>query len=230
MTNKKAFAYLRVSSKGQINGDGLDRQLDAIEDYAETQGYDLVQTFKDEGISGTLEDRAGLADVMLSLEENGSGVKTIIIEKMDRLARDLMVQEIIVDDLQKKGFDLISVHEGNDLLNGDPTRTLIRQVLGAVSQYDKTMLVIKLRVARERIRARGRKCEGRKSYAEVAPELVKEIRQLRRKPRGRGRRNTYADIAAILNERGERTLTGKEFTNKTIYQIVNYGEKAGKSS
>ena len=98
---------------------------------------------------------------MVSLEQNGLGVKTILIEKVDRLARDLMIQETIINDLQKKGFDLISVVEGDDLLSGDPTRKLVRQVLGAIAEYDETMTVLKLRTARERIRARDGKCEVR---------------------------------------------------------------------
>jgi DNA invertase Pin-like site-specific DNA recombinase len=94
------------------------------------------------------------------------------------------------------------------------------QVQGIFAELEKGLLSKKLRKAREKIRATGKKVEGRKSYSELAPELVKEIRRLRRKPRNKGRRKTYAEIATILNERGIRTLTGKEFTHKTIYEIV----------
>ena len=54
--------------------------------------------------------------MMVALEENGHGAKTVIIERIDRLARDLMVQEAIIADLRKKGFELVSVHDGDDLL------------------------------------------------------------------------------------------------------------------
>lgn len=216
---KQAFAYLRVSSQGQIDGDGFDRQLDAIQGYARNQGYEIIQIFRDEGISGTAEERPALAKLMVSLAENGNGTETVIIERMDRLARDLMVQEIIVNDLQKRGFNLISSYEGDDLINGDPTRTLIRQVLGAISQYEKTMLVSKLKAARERKRAKGEKCEGRKSYAEIAPEVIKEARKLRRKP-PKGRRRTYAQIAEILSSKGLRTISGKPFNGQVIADML----------
>jgi len=216
---KSAFGYVRVSGKGQVDGDGLTRQEKAIQDYAELNGITIDKIYREEGVSGTLQDRPALAQMMVSLEQNGLGVKTILIEKVDRLARDLMIQEAIINDLQKKGFDLISVVEGDDLLSGDPTRKLVRQVLGAIAEYDKTMTVLKLRTARERIRARNGKCEGRKGYSEAAPEVVREIRRLRRKRKGMGRR-TYKVVAEELNNQGLRTLTGKPFTGQIVQNIM----------
>jgi len=88
---------------------------------------------------------------MTTLHSNG--VRTIVIERLDRLARDLMVQETIIADLQKNGFDLISVAEP-DLMATDPTRILVRQMMGAVAQYEKSQIVLKLRGARLRKRAK----------------------------------------------------------------------------
>src|SRR5271169_2711103 len=53
-----------------------------------------------------------------------------------------------------------------------PTSKLIRQILGAVAEFDKAMTVAKLKGARDRIRRNGEKCEGRKSYAESNPEMI----------------------------------------------------------
>jgi len=92
-------------------------------------------------------------------------------------------------------------------------------VLGAIAEYDKTMTVLKLRTARERIRARNGKCEGRKGYSEAAPEVVREIRRLRRKRKGMGRR-TYKVVAEELNNQGLRTLTGKPFTGQIVQNIM----------
>jgi DNA invertase Pin-like site-specific DNA recombinase len=68
----------------------------------------------------------------------------------------------------------------------DPTRVLIRQVLGAVSQFEKSVIVAKLRAARMRQRRATGRCEGRKSYGEHPGEeaVLHRIRQLHRKPRG----------------------------------------------
>jgi len=51
----RAFAYLRVSGRGQVDGDGFDRQLAAIRSYAAVQGIAIARVFREEGVSGTLE-------------------------------------------------------------------------------------------------------------------------------------------------------------------------------
>ena len=94
----EAFAYLRVSGKGQIDGDGFLRQRAAIKVYADGHGIRIVRYFEEQGVSGTkdLENRPALQEMLLALMSNG--VRTVLIEKLDRLARDLMVQETIVGD------------------------------------------------------------------------------------------------------------------------------------
>ena len=57
---------------------------------------------------------------------------------------------------------------------------LIRQILGAVSQFEKASLVAKLRGARDRKRRETGKCEGRPSYGETQPGIVEQARELRR--------------------------------------------------
>lgn len=219
---KKVFAYLRVSDISQVKGDGFARQEKAIQDYARKNNLKIVDVFKEKGISGTQEKRPALAKLMISLEENGHGVKTVIIEKLDRLARDLMVQEAIIRDFKKHGFNLISALEGPDLCGDDPTRKLIRQVMGAVAEYDKTMLVAKLQASRERARLRDGKCEGRKGYreSETGRTTIRKIIALRRKTKD-GRQRTWKQIADLLNKEGPRTMDGQPWTLFRVQQIAH---------
>ncbi len=218
MRKSKVFAYLRVSGKGQINGDGLVRQSTVIENYAKNNTLEIVKYFSDEGISGTLENRPALASMLIDLELNG--VKTVIIEKVDRLARDLMIQEAIINEFRNKKLKLISVYEGENILSDDPTRKLVRQVLGAISEYDKKMTVLKLRAARERKKLEFGKCEGRKGYKEVLPEIIIEIKKLRRKPR-KGKRKTFEEITQVLNQKGFRSISGKKFTGNNVSTLLH---------
>src|ERR1700678_3537493 len=146
---KKAFGYLRVSGKGQIEGDGFDRQRDKIKAYATANGIQIVKWYEEEGVSGTIIDRPALQEMLVAIMSNG--VHTFLIEKLDRLARDQMVQEHIVQDCQAKDIEIISVMEP-DLCVDDPTRKLLRGVMGLISEYDKTMIVLKLKAARDRQR------------------------------------------------------------------------------
>lgn len=212
----KAFAYLRVSGKGQVKGDGFPRQLHAIKSYAAAHEIKIVRVFREEGVTGAKEsmDRPAWAEMMTAL--HGNGVRMIVIEKLDRLARDLMVQEATIADLQKHGFTLISVAEP-DLMATDPTRILMRQLMGAVAQYDKSQIVLKLRGARMRKRAREGRCEGRKPFGYYTGEAnaLERIRALRNEGLG------FDRIAARLNADGVPTRTGKPWHGIVVKRILS---------
>src|SRR4029079_15913204 len=115
--------------------------------------------------------------------------RIIIVETASRFARELMIQEVGFAKLQALGIKMVA-DSPHSFLDDTPTSKLIRQILGAVSEFDKAMIVAKLKGARERKRViTGKKVEGRKSHAEQNPELVALVRQLRRRrPKGgRGR-------------------------------------------
>jgi len=214
---QQAYGYIRVSGKGQVDGDGFERQRQAIEACASASGLEVVYYFQEEGVSGAKEDRPALARMLVDMEENGHGIKAVIVERLDRLARDLMVQEVILNDFQRLGVSFVSAVEGSDLLEGDATRKLVRQVLGAIAEYDKAMLVSKLRAARERKRARTGKCEGRKGYAdsEEGRAIIREVKRLRRKKPG-CKAMTYGQVAEELNRTSRVTLDGKPFTASVV--------------
>jgi DNA invertase Pin-like site-specific DNA recombinase len=213
---KKAFAYLRVSGKGQVNGDGFPRQLAAIRNYAATHDIRLIGSFREEGISGTKEsmDRPAWSELMAAL--HADGVKAVLIEKLDRLARDLMVQESVIADLHKNNFELISVQEP-DLMAKDPTRVLVRQMLGAVAQYDKSQIVAKLRGARMRKRTAEGRCEGRKPFGFYDGEniVIDRIKALRAEGLG------FDRIAARLNEEGVKPRTRGRWHGVAVNRIIS---------
>jgi DNA invertase Pin-like site-specific DNA recombinase len=174
----KAYGYLRVSGRGQVDGDGFPRQRAAIEAHAAAAGITVAGWFEEKAVPGKTEweDRPSWVDMLAAVRDNG--VRMICIEKLDRLARDLMVQEHIIADLRERSVQLVSVAEP-DLNSDDPTRVLMRQIMGAIAQYDKTMIVLKLRSARDRIKARGERCEGKKPYGhypgeEEGLEIIRE--------------------------------------------------------
>src|SRR4051794_36695737 len=70
LTKCGAVSYLRVSGKGQVDGDGFERQRAAITRFANRNGLQLLAEYRDEGISGTkeLEDRPGLAALLDRIE------------------------------------------------------------------------------------------------------------------------------------------------------------------
>src|SRR5215510_2555899 len=180
---QKAFAYLRTSSAANVGADKDSdrRQREAIQAFAKRAGYELAGEFYDAAVSGAdpIETRQGFAEMLQTIA--GNGVRTIIVETANRFARDLMVQEVGFAKLRELGIELIAADSPNAFLDNGPTSKLIRQVLGAVAEFDKAMTVSKLRGgARDRRRRELGKCEGRKSHAELRPEVVSEAKRLRR--------------------------------------------------
>lgn len=214
----KCFAYLRVSSIGQTTGDGYDRQLDACETYAKANDYEIAEVFR-ESITGKseLEDRPALSELFAALEENG--IKTVLIEKVDRLARDLMIQESIIGDMQKHGYTLISVAEP-DLCSTDPSRILIRQIFGALAQYDRAMIVLKLRGARQRQKNKFGRCEGQKPFGDKPGEAATLHQMVSLRAAGQ----TYDQIAETLNTEGVLSRKGKSWMGCTIGKILKREE------
>lgn len=214
----RAFAYLRVSTAGQVDGDGFPRQRAAIEEFAPRQGYEVARYFHEQGVSGTLLERP--AWQQLVFEAIADGVTVVIIERLDRLARDLLVQETIIGDLRKEGITLISTAEP-DLCSDDPSRKLIRQVFGAIAEYDRAMIVAKLKAARVRKRQKTGRCEGRLPYGlKGAQQRRIHGRIMRLFAEGRSRRW----IARKLNEERYPPPAGRRWYPGTVSRIIARGE------
>jgi DNA invertase Pin-like site-specific DNA recombinase len=211
----RAFAYLRVSGKGQVDCDGFPRQALAIKAYAASHGVKIVQEFREKGISGSneLENRPAFMEMLTAL--HADGVKLVLVESLGRLARDLMVQESIIHDLKRNGFEIISVQEP-DLCSGDPSRTLMRQIMGAFHQYEKAMIVSKLRGARQRMKAATGTCEGRKPFGHHESEKAAIERMAGLQASGMSIRA----IAAKLNAEGVATRTGKAWRDAVVGRIL----------
>jgi DNA invertase Pin-like site-specific DNA recombinase len=173
-------------------------------------------------VSGTVEsmDRPAWQALMGSLHLDG--VRTVIIERLDRLARDLVIQEKVIADLHKRGFVLLSAMEP-DLMATDPTRVLMRQLLGAVSQYDKSQIVLKLRAARERMRESYGVCEGRKAFGTHPHEQAVLTRAITLRSQGL----PYGQIASQLDVEGLRPRSGQRWYPATVRRILLANAAAG---
>lgn len=213
---RKAFGYLRVSGRGQVEGDGFPRQEAAIRAYAKAHGIKLVRLFQEQGVSGgkAIGDRPAFLAMMEAL--HGDGVKLVLVESLGRLARDLMVQESILHDLKRHGFELISVAEP-DLCDEDDSRKLMRRIMGAFHEYEKQMIVVKLRGARQRTRMKRGRCEGRKPYGSYPGEADTLNRIMELDASG----ETTTAIANRLKTEGRKTRNGGEWLQPTVSKIIN---------
>lgn len=212
----KVFGYCRVSGRGQMadDRDGFPRQRESIQRWASLNDAEVVRWFEDTITGKTdLEDRPQLWSMLTALSANG--VRTVVIEKLDRLARDLMVQESILADCRRKGITVISVMEP-DICSEDPTRVLLRQMMGAFAEYERKTIVLKLRGARQRQRAKSGHCEGRKPFGERPGE--REV--IDRMFKLHSERCGFLRITQQLNLAGIKTRSGGSWSVATVARIM----------
>jgi len=212
---RKAFGYLRVSGESQVKGDGFARQKLAIKKWADQNNVKIVRWFEEKGVSGTVLERPALSDMMVALMSNG--VHLVAVEKLDRIARDQMVQESIIQSLLKNGFELASAAPGEENLCGnDPGRKLMRTIMGAIAEYDKQMLVLKLRAAKQRKKSEAGWAEGRKPFGfrEGEQEIIARMTSLR------DTGGNWESISNALNAEGFKTRSGGSWFPATVRRIV----------
>jgi site-specific DNA recombinase len=229
---QKAFLYLRVSTPGQVEGCGFDRQEEVCRAYAREAGYEVVGVFQEQGVSGAKDEteRPAFQEMMAAILANG--VHTVIVESMDRLARELRIQEALLVYLASKGVDLVSARTGENItqaIQADPLKKALVQIQGVFAELEKNQLVRRLRKARDSRSARARRrIEGRKPYGETPEEkhIVQRIRAMRRRRRNGTPGMTLQQIADRLNSEKITTKNGKEWTPTQVFNVV--GRKAGR--
>jgi DNA invertase Pin-like site-specific DNA recombinase len=229
MSTTKAIGYLRVSSAKQAkeDRDGFPRQRAAIRAYCAGKRIELLEEHEDAGVSGTvpLEGRDGLSTALQRCGELGATV--LVVEKADRLGRDLIVSEMAVRLFAEAGVSIVTADTGQSLTDADsdPSRKLIRQVLNAVAEYERSALVAKLRAARERKRRNGGHAVGCYRFGEHPDrpdeaETLARIRALRRKATGK-RLPSLAVIATILTTEGRKSRSQRPWTVTMIRDLLS---------
>jgi DNA invertase Pin-like site-specific DNA recombinase len=223
----EAVAYMRTSSAANVGSDkdSEKRQRAAIEGFARSAGYTVADDdwFYDAAVKGAdpVTARPGFAAMLDRIA--GNGVRVIIVESPDRFARDLAVQLAGHDYLKQLGIALIPASAPDFFTEDTPTAVLVRQVLGAIAQFDKATLVAKLRAARERKRDADGKCEGRKAYAEKEGglELIRLAAEIRKRPH-----MSYRKVAAELANQGRTTPSGKPYSASAVQAMIEQARAA----
>lgn len=222
----------RVSTSGQVeNGGGLDTQQAAIEAFVKGRGDRLVTVLCDAGVSGTLEamnKRLALAEALQMLNRNEAD--GIVVAKLDRLGRELAVQEIVMSQIRKFGCKLASCDVSElDVIetDDDPTRRMLRQILAVFADYERLMIISRTQAGKQRKKREGGwlgnrttpygyELDGMGGLREVAYEInaIAVARTMR------AMKATYAVIGEYLVQSGVRLRRGTQFRPVTVRQIL----------
>lgn len=215
------IAYFRTSTLTNTDGDSVYRQARAVEQWAAAAGAELTACFWDAGVSGTdpVDVRPGFRALLVHAAE--AGIATVVVEDASRFARDLMAQEVGLLLCRDQGIRIVTA-TGQDLSDdASPERVMFRQMAGVIAHYDRAKTVQRLRAAREAKKAAtGAKVEGRKSWAEVNPELVRQAKRLARRNPKTGKVRSLREIAAELEAMGYLSATGKRLSAQSIANML----------
>lgn len=149
----KIIGYCRVSTKMQVNGNGLASQRIAI-----LNRYDNAEIFE-ESYTGTKTDRPILNKVLEQLQEGD----ILVVAKLDRLARNTVEGIQIVENLFKKG---VAVHVLNiGLLENTTMGKFFLTTMLAVAEMERNTIIERTQAGKEIAKSKKGFKEGRpKTY------------------------------------------------------------------
>lgn len=222
----RLVAYLRVSTVNQVDGYGLDVQRQAITEYARAGGLRIIR-WCDDVASGSLDalDRDGLACALDAIETGTADA--IIVARLDRLARQLTVQEAclaLVWSWEGRAFTA----DGGEVLADDPDdpmRTAMRQMMGVFAELERAMIAKRLRDGRRAKAQAGGYAGGGIPYgqtvadAELAPDAAEQS-VIARIQTAHDNGASLRDIATALNSDGIPTKRGGTWHASTVLRII----------
>jgi len=223
---KRAVAYLRVSTPGQIGEDkfGVESQRVMIKEYCESNNIEVVNWYIDEAISGTEVHRPAL-DKIFEGEVTNPPVDYIIVAKTDRLSRDVTLYYGYKAKLQERGLEIISVNEdwsAQDKL----TAMILENFMAVVNQIEPENIKIRMSGGRKAKAVQGGYAGGQApmGYKVIDKRLVineEEASTVRFIFEMKFKGATMQETVNALNEHGYKTRRGKPFVISTVQSIWN---------
>lgn len=150
--------YARVSGEEQKQGHNIDSQIHELEEFATRNQWPVINIYKDEAWSG-----AALARPALDRLRDDAGRKlfdAVLINDVDRLARDVTHLGVIKRDLERSGVRVIFRKIPSE---NSPTQNLLVNILGSFAEFEREMIMDRTR------RGRRHKVETRQQFIGCIP-------------------------------------------------------------
>jgi len=146
-TAKKVALYFRVSTNLQT----IENQRLELEKYCERQGWVIVKTYNDTGLSGSKSDRPALNEMLQDAAKNKFQV--LVVWKIDRLARSTMDLLNILMTLKNNGVDFCSTTQAIDTTTS--YGKMVMTLLGAIAEFERDTIIERVNVGLSRAKANG---------------------------------------------------------------------------
>ncbi|MBZ0090372.1 MAG: recombinase family protein, partial [Thermoanaerobaculia bacterium] len=222
-----AVVYLRVSSEEQLSNLSLATQEKACREYCARHGLEVLEVFRDEGVSAKTAARAELQELILFVEGRRRDVTAVVVYQLSRFARNQFDHFALRLRLQRAGVGLRSVTEPVD---DTPTGRLLEGVMAAVAEFDnqakaaRTVAGMREAIARGRwpwvapigYRHRARNPDGSPGGLEVDEALAHLVRRAFERVAGGA---TIEEARRDVTAAGLRAASGQPLSRQTFHRM-----------
>ncbi|MDU7473933.1 MAG: recombinase family protein [Paenibacillus macerans] len=233
----RVVGYVRVSTQGQVkDGYSLAYQTEEIQRYCASHNLELLDIYKDEGISGAKVDedeltieREGLQEMLSDLKWRD--VKFIVVLNTSRLWRADIVKVLIQRELKRHKVDVKAIEQPQySIYAHDPNDFLVNGMMELLDQYQRLEIALKLSRGRRKKAQEGGYAGGRVAYGYLAAKGQKTLfidpvqaDTVRRLFEIKTEHPSWSlsQIAAELNQAGYRTVQDKPFTKVQVKRILD---------
>ena len=219
----RAGVYVRISTDEAHQPWSLAAQRDRLDAYCASQGWLIAAVYVEQASGATL-NRPQLERALADAQAGQFDVLVVIA--LDRLSRNLAQMMSLIERLEAAGVALVSATQPFD--TGTPTGRLLLQMLASFAEFERSLIVERVTAGTERRAKSGRWTSGRIPYGytrhpdtrgltpdPATASMVAEIFRLYAEDRV-----GTLTIAKRLNERGERTQSGKRWTPNTVTTVL----------
>src|SRR5258708_24290788 len=181
--------YVRVATEEQREGQTIDSQIKELEKFAEANRWTPAGVYKDEGWSGTMLARPELD--RLRDDAQRKSFDAVLINDVDRLARDVTHLNVIRRDLERKAIRVVFRKIPGEL---NPTQNLMINILGSFAEFEREMIADRTR------RGVRHKVEIRKLYFGCRPAYGYRYITKGKSTDGNGSLEILSEEAAVVRE------------------------------
>lgn len=180
--------YARVSGEEQKQGHTIDSQIAELKQFADRNGWLVIGTYKDEAWSGAVLARPALD--RLRDDASKKSFEAVLINDVDRLARDVTHLGVIKRDLERWGIRVVFRKIPSE---NSPTHNLLVNILGSFAEFEREMIMDRTR------RGRRHKVETRQLFMGCIPPYGYSYRPASQ-PRTQGDLTINPAEAAIVRQ------------------------------
>ena len=221
------YSYMRLSTDEKKQSNSFDIQRQVIDSFAKENHLEpIIKYYKDTMSGAKLDQRTGLMELLNTIKKDDK----VIVQKLDRLSRDVMQTGWIRTEIARKGVELVIVDSNGD--SNDPMANLMEQIVTAFADYERQMIKSRIQATMTLKKARGEKLGGAVPYGYdviddgINPkQLIKNIEEqkvIASIKRYKKKGLSLGVIATMLNDKGIKTKNNKVFQSMQVKRILDY--------